>query len=104
MSYVERQILTMHMEMSRFTRFTNAFSKKIENHLHMLSLYFLHYNFCRMHGSLRCTPAMAAGLKVKARHFRISTPPDSIERLCFPGFLKRFAYGNNPEAKRCFDV
>ena len=48
--------------MRRFTRLTNAFSKKIENHLHMLSLYFVHYNFCRMHGSLRMSPAMAAGV------------------------------------------
>ena len=48
--------------MRRFTRLTNAFSKKIENHLHMLSLYFVHYNFCRVHKTLRCTPAMAAGV------------------------------------------
>ncbi len=48
--------------MRRFTRLTNAFSKKIENHLHMLSLYFVHYNFCRMHKSLRMSPAMAAGV------------------------------------------
>ena len=41
---------------------TNAFSKRLENHLHMLSLYFVHYNFCRMHGSLRMSPAMAAGV------------------------------------------
>ena len=52
----------MRMGMRRFTRLTNAFSKKIENHLHMLSLYFVHYNFCRMHKSLRVSPAMAAGV------------------------------------------
>jgi hypothetical protein len=46
----------------RFTRLTNAFSKKIENHLHMLSLYFAYYNFCRMHKRLRMSPAMAAGV------------------------------------------
>ena len=62
-SYVERQNLTMRMGMRRFTRLTNAFSKKIENHLHMLSVYFVHYNFCRQHKSLGgVSPAMAAGV------------------------------------------
>ena len=61
-SYVERQNLTMRMGMRRFTRLTNAFSKELENHLHMLSLYFAHYNLCRRHMILRVSPAMAAGL------------------------------------------
>lgn len=61
-SYVERMNLNIRMGNRRFTRLTNAFSKKIDNHLHMLSLYFVHYNFCRMHKSLRMSPAMAAGV------------------------------------------
>jgi len=61
-SYVERQNLTMRMSMRRFTRLTNGHSKKAENHAHMVSLHFMHYNFCRVHKSLRVTPAMAAGV------------------------------------------
>lgn len=66
-SYVERQNLTMRMGMRRFTRLTNGFSKKLGNHLHMLSLYFVHYNFVRVHKSLRMTPAMAAGVSETLR-------------------------------------
>lgn len=66
-SYVERQNLSMRMAMRRFTRLTNAFSKKVENHCHALSLYFVWYNFCRMHKSLRMTPAMAAGISDTVR-------------------------------------
>ena len=61
-SYVERQNLTMRMHMRRFTRLTNGFSKKVENHLRMVELYIMFYNFCRIHKTLRVTPAMEAGL------------------------------------------
>jgi IS1 family transposase len=61
-SFVERQNLNMRMGMRRFTRLTNAFSKKIENHEHMIAIYFMHYNFCRIHQTLRVTPAMEAGI------------------------------------------
>ena len=66
-SYVERMNLNIRMGNRRFTRLTNAFSKKVDNHLHMLSLYFCHYNFCRIHKSLRVTPAMAAGVSDTVR-------------------------------------
>ena len=61
-SFAERQNLTMRMGMRRFTRLTNGFSKKIENHIHAVSLHFMYYNFGRIHQTLRVTPAMEAGV------------------------------------------
>ena len=72
-SYVERQNLTMRMSMRRFTRLTNGFSKKIENHEAAVALHFMHYNFARIHKTLRVTPAMEAG---------VSDHVWSIEELC----------------------
>ncbi len=61
-SFVERQNLSMRMGMRRFTRLTNAFSKKVDNRKAALALYFMHYNFARIHKTLRVTPAMEAGV------------------------------------------
>lgn len=64
-SYVERQNLTMRMHMRRFTRLTNGFSKKIENHAYAVALHMMYYNFVKMHKTLRCSPAMAAGIETR---------------------------------------
>ena len=76
-SHVERQNLTMRMSMRRFTRLTNAFSKKLENLSHAVSLHFMYYNFCRIHNSLRVTPAMEAG--VSERLWEVSDIVDLVE-------------------------
>jgi IS1 family transposase len=72
-SYVERQNLTMRMHMRRFTRLTNAFSKKLSNHRHSVALHYMFYNYCRVHQTLKVTPAMEAG---------ISDHVWSLEELC----------------------
>ncbi|MBE2288401.1 MAG: DDE-type integrase/transposase/recombinase [Chitinophagaceae bacterium] len=72
-SYVESQNLTMRMHMRRFTRLTNAFSKKVENHAYAIALHFVCYNFCKVHKSLRVTPAMEA---------KLATKPMTIEDIC----------------------
>jgi hypothetical protein len=61
-SFVERQNLTMRMKMRRFTRLTNAFSKKVENHIWAIARHYMHYNFCGVHQTLRVNPAMEAGV------------------------------------------
>ena len=76
-SYVERQNLTMRMGMRRFTRLTNAFSKKLESHVNALALHYMHYNFVRIHQSLRVTPAMEVG--VTDRLWEISDIVDLVD-------------------------
>ena len=83
-SYVERQNLTMRMHMRRFTRLTNAFSKKFENHCHAIALHFVYYNFCKVHTTLRVTPAMEAKLTAK---------PMTIDDIV------RMAYAHETEAE-----
>ena len=64
-SYVERSNLTMRMHMRRFTRLTNGFSKKVENHAYAVALHMMYYNFVRLHSKLRMSPAMAAGISTR---------------------------------------
>jgi hypothetical protein len=77
-SFAERQNLTMRMSIRRFTRLTNAFSKKLENHAHSVALHYMHYNFARIHKTLRVTPAMAAG--VTNRLWNVGDIVDVLER------------------------
>ncbi len=92
-SYVERSNLSMRMGMRRFTRLTNGFSKKVENHVHALSLYFVHYNFLRIHKTLCMSPAMAAGLsKTLLDMADIVAMMDAAEGPA----KKRGAYKKNP--------
>jgi IS1 family transposase len=86
-SHVERQNLTMRMHMRRFTRLTNAFSKKIENHGYAIALHFVFYNFAKIHKTLRVTPAMQAGLTK-----RVMTIEDIINLIPVPTAKKRGNY------------
>jgi len=88
-SFAERANLTMRMSMRRFTRLTNAFSKKLENHVAAISLHFMHYNFCRVHQTLRCTPAMRA---------KVADHIWSIEEIV--GLLPELKYDTRPEKKQ----
>lgn len=89
-SYVERQNLTMRMHMRRFTRLTNAFSKKIENHCYAIALHFVYYNFVKIHKSLRVTPAMQAGLTK-----RVMKLEDIINLIPIEEPKKRGSYKKN---------
>ena len=94
-SHVERQNLTMRMSMRRLTRLTNAFSKKLQNHMHAVALHVVHYNFCRLHKTLGQTPAMAAGLA------EVPLPIESIVDLIDvrnPGTGPRGPYRKRQEA------
>ncbi len=84
-SHNERNNLTIRMQIRRFTRLTNAFSKKMENHAHAVALHFMHYNYCRIHQTLRMTPAMASGLA------RSIWEIDDLVALLDSGLLERAA-------------
>lgn len=89
-SFVERQNLTMRMHMRRFTRLTNAFSKKVENHAYAVALHMMYYNFVRLHQALRVTPAMAAG--ISERLWEIGDIVDLIEKAESRILTKRGTY------------
>ncbi len=93
-SYVERQNLIMRMSMRRFTRLTNAFSKKVENLAHAVALHFMHYNFARIHRSLRVTPAMEAGVAdhVWTLEEIIGLLDEQEQQAIAAGALKRGSY------------
>jgi len=95
-SYVERQNLNMRMGMRRFTRLTNAFSKKLENHIHALALYFMFYNFVRIHKTLKVTPAMAA--RVTDRLWSMEDIASAIDARAEPP-KKRGPYKKRAEAE-----
>ena len=96
-SYVERHNLSMRMGMRRFTRLTNAFSKKIQNHAAMVAIYAVHYNFARIHKTLRITPSMAAGLSDHVWNLEeIVMMADSY----MPKLGKRGPYKKRTEASR----
>lgn len=94
-SYVERQNLTMRMSMRRFTRLTNGFSKKVENHAAAIALHFMHYNFGRIHKTLRVTPAMEAGVSdhVWTLEEIAALVPEPVAKKCGP-YKKREAFAS----------
>ena len=91
-SFAERQNLTMRMSMRRFTRLTNAFSKKVENHALSVALHYMHYNFARIHKTLRVTPAMAAGVTDKL--WSVGDIVDMLETWERQQEAKKFAHSN----------
>jgi hypothetical protein len=93
-SYVERQNLTIRMQQRRFTRLTNAFSKKFEHHCAAVTLYAMHYNFCRVHETLRITPAMQLG---------VTDHVWSIGELIDTALDGELPSGNGPEFPRNLD-
>lgn len=91
---VERQNLTMRMQMRRFTRLTNAFSKKIENHCCAIALHFVYYNFAKIHKSLSVTPAVQAGLTKKPMNIQ-----DIVMLADYQAPKKRGGYKKKPTAE-----